>query len=138
MPEFRDREDPVPDYIIESDADFAKFYQEYSIDAIIYESDKIDYSKYFLLTISWVGARPYYTYSKTITRIKIVDDNLQFIYDNDLSAEIFANSYIDNDGDWGLAQRYTAVIMLDRKYLKYAKDFELFSNNKFIFLHSTF
>jgi len=126
VPEFSDRENFVPDYIIESDADFAKFYQEYGIDNLIYEEGSIDYSKYILLTISGMGAKPYFTYSRTIKSIRIKDENLQFIYNKDLSIEILANSYIDNDGNWGLLQRYTEVIMINRKYLKYAKDFSYY------------
>ena len=130
VPEFRDRENPVPDYIIESDADFAKFCQEHGIDALIYEEGSIDYSNYVLLTISGVGAKPYFTYSRTIKSIKVKDENLQFIYNKDFSIEIFANSYIDNDGNWGLSQRYTEVIMINRIYLKYAKDFIYFQNSE--------
>jgi len=128
VPETRDRENTVPNYIIETDVDFAKFYQEYGIDALLYEEGSIDYSKHFLLTISWVSARPYFTYSRTIKSIRISNENLQFIYNKDFTMEIFANSYIDNDGNWGLLQRYTEVIMVNRKYLKYAKDFIYFHN----------
>jgi len=129
VPEFRERENPVPDCIIESDMDFLLFCQEYDIDAIIYEEGKIDYSNYALLTISWVGAKPYFTYSSTIKSIKIENENLRFEYNKDFSIEIFANSYISDVGDWGLSQRYTEVIVINRKYLKYAKDFCYFQNS---------
>lgn len=126
VPESRDDKSTDTKFIIESEADFESFLQKYNIDAIEYDTAS-DFSKNFFLVMSYYGARPYYTYSNTIKSIKINKDNLQFVFNRDISTEIFANSYIDSSGKWGLAQRYTEVIMLNKKYLKYAKDFSVYS-----------
>ena len=112
-------------YIIESEEDFESFLQKFNIDAVMYDKPA-DFTKNIFLVISYYGARPYYTYSQTIESIRISGGNLQFTYNKDMSNEIFANYYMDNSDNNGLAQRYTAVIMVSNKYLKYAKDFTVF------------
>jgi len=125
VPGAGDNEPPYFQYVIKSETDYENLQQKLSIDVIV--NDNVDFTKDFLFVTSGYGARPYFTLSQTIKRIKINGAELQFVYSKDYSTEIFADYYFSDTGDFALGQRYTEVIMISNKYLKYVKDFTVYS-----------